>query len=141
MTNNVDICRTVQFVFHLFPDYSIDGGDYMKKTDYVIEKMLLQLGVNKSYVGFNYTVQAVNLVLEDESKITLISKWLYPDIAKTNSTSIECVERNIRTIVNTIWYKGNKELLQSYSLTNLTEKPNNTQFISILASYVKNSSL
>lgn len=111
----------------------------MNKCKKSIEKMLLQMGVNKSYVGFNYTVQAVELVLTDENKISLISKWLYPDIAKINSTSIECVERNIRTIVNTIWYKGNRELLQACSMTELTEKPNNTQFISILCTHIKNN--
>lgn len=111
----------------------------MKKYEKSIEKLLLQMGVNKSYVGFNFTVQAVGQVLADENKISLISKWLYPDIAKMNSTSVECVERNIRTIVNTIWYKGNRELLQACSMVRLTEKPNNTQFISILSTYIKNN--
>lgn len=106
-----------------------------KKT---IERMLLQMGVNRSYVGFAYTVYAIELALDDENKLIVISKWLYPVVAAKFDTTVQCVERNIRTIVHTIWYKGNVDLLKQYSLAKLDVKPNNTQFIAIMANHIKN---
>ena len=73
-----------------------------------IENLLLRLGANRSYTGFYYVIYAVQLSIEDGDKLQLISKWLYPEVAKKYHTSVQCVERNIRTLVALIWNKGDR---------------------------------
>lgn len=102
-----------------------------------IQKLLRDIGSNNTYLGYYYTTYAVQLVIEDETKLILISKWLYPDVAIKFHTSVSCVERNIRTIIQTIWEHGNIELMEAIAGKQLLEKPTNSEFISILAFYIR----
>lgn len=118
----------------------IEGNRERRKAmrEREIENLLLRLGANRSYTGFYYVISAVQLSIEDENKLQLISKWLYPEVAKKYHTSEQCVERNIRTLVALIWNKGNRSLLEYIAYTPLNKKPNNAAFISILVSYLCN---
>ena len=116
----------------------IDGDRERRKAmrEREIENLLLRLGANRSYTGFYYVISAVQLSIEDGDKLQLISKWLYPEVAKKYHTSVQCVERNIRTLVALIWNKGDRSLLEHIAYTPLRKKPNNAAFISILVSYL-----
>ena len=98
--------------------------------------ILRRLGVNNSYVGFRYTLYGVSCIVQDPSLLIYISKGLYVEIAAHYQTSSGCVERNIRTIINTIWIHGNRELLNEIFNFNLEQKPRNGAFIDALAHYV-----
>ena len=98
--------------------------------------ILRRLGVNNSYVGFRYTLYGVSCIVQDPSLLIYISKGLYVEIAAHYQTSIGCVERNIRTIINTIWIHGNRELLNEIFNFNLEQKPRNGALIDALAHYV-----
>lgn len=102
-----------------------------------IHNLLRRLGLNNSYLGFFYITYAIQLVLDDESRIIYISKWIYPDIAKKYDTSVSCVERDIRTAIEVIWKHGDRELLAEIANTVLDIKPKNTRFIAILAEHFK----
>lgn len=65
--------------------------------------LLRRLGVNNSYVGFRYTVYGVIRAIANPELLIYISKGLYVEISAEYRTSIGCVERNIRTIISTIW--------------------------------------
>ena len=68
--------------------------------------------------------------------LTYISKGLYVDIACRFHTTIGCVERDIRTVVKTIWEHGDKRLLIEIFGFELKEKPRNSAFIDAVAHYV-----
>lgn len=68
--------------------------------------------------------------------LAYISKGLYVDIAARFQTSIGCVERNIRTLINTIWFHGDRRLLNEIFNFELSQKPRNGAFIDALANYV-----
>ena len=108
--------------------------DYEKET----QRLLRELGVNSSYTGFRYTSHAVALTLSRPELITYISKGLYTEIAIQFHTTAGCVERDIRTVVNTIWLRGDRELLNHIFGTELQKKPRNTSFIDALSQYVLN---
>lgn len=102
-----------------------------------IQKFLREIGINNTYLGYYYVTYAIQLVIDDETKLILISKWLYPDVAIKFHTSVSCVERNIRTVIQTIWEHGNLELLETAAGCKLRDKPTNSEFISIIASYIR----
>ena len=87
--------------------------------------LLRRLGVNNSYVGFRYP-----------ELLIYISKGLYVEISAEYRTSIGCVERNIRTIISTIWLHGDRTLLNQVFGFELEQKPRNGAFIDALSHYV-----
>lgn len=42
------------------------------------------------------TIYAVRLAVESQQRLTLVTKWLYPNVAKYYSSTPGAVERNIR---------------------------------------------
>ena len=58
------------------------------------------------------------------------------DIAVHYQTSIGCVERNIRTLINTIWLHGDRKLLNEIFDFELSQKPRNGAFIDALVNYI-----
>ena len=60
--------------------------------------LLYSLGVTANYKGFLHTTYAVSLCMERQDRLLLVTKWLYPDVARRYGTNWKAVERNIRTV-------------------------------------------
>ena len=65
--------------------------------------LLHRLGATANYTGFSYLVRALQLCAEEPERLLLVTKWLYPDVAKQYGTNWKAVERNIRTVGRVIW--------------------------------------
>ena len=74
-------------------------------------RLLYRLGVTANYKVFFHTAYAVSLCLQQQERLQLVTKWLYPDVAKRYGTNWKAVERNIRTISSVAW-KRNRTLLE-----------------------------
>ncbi|MFQ9516626.1 MAG: sporulation initiation factor Spo0A C-terminal domain-containing protein [Eubacterium sp.] len=108
----------------------------MKQYEKETQKVLRQLGANGSYMGFSYTVYGVAKTIENPELIVYICKGLYIEIAQHFHVNIGSVERNIRTVVKTIWKHGDRELLDEIFGKELTVKPRNNMFIDALSQYI-----
>ncbi len=60
-----------------------------------IYDLLVSMGLNKNYMGYEYIAFSVGILKESEQPIQM--KRLYLEVAKRFCTSPECVERDIRT--------------------------------------------
>lgn len=106
--------------------------------------ILHQLGIGKSYSGYDYILYAIELIAQDESVLTGITKILYLDIAREFYTSDTCVERNIRKVIEVIWKKSqtNKTLiLKIFGRKFKKTKPSNKEFLELLYEYIKSHNL
>ena len=103
------------------------------------EKVMRELGINGTYLGFHYLVDAVNFVNEDENYLISLCSRLYPAIAKRHRTSPENVERNIRTVIAVCWKRGNRSRLNKMFGHTLRQKPSSGEFIDALYAYSKMS--
>lgn len=101
-----------------------------------IDELLKGLGIYRTYKGYYYVSDAIELVMKDASLLLYISKSLYPVIAKHFDTSISCVERNIRTVINCCWESEYASSLESMAGIRLYRKPKAGEFIDILANYL-----
>lgn len=101
------------------------------------EELIQKLGIRAIYRGYPYLVFAVKLAVSDPDYLLYITKWLYPDVAKKFHSTESSVERSIRTAVNACWNEGNRKLLNQLAGYDLTRKPTNGEFISILSFYLK----
>lgn len=105
-----------------------------------IEKLVRSLGIGATYRGYRYLTYAVRICLEDEEYLLSISKLLYPEIAKEFNTTISSVERDIRTVIQVCWDRGNQELLQSIALHPLPCRPTAGEFLDILVGHLQSDS-
>lgn len=97
-----------------------------------IQQLLRRLGVTENYMGFPYTAYAVRLSIDDPDRLQLITKRLYPDVARRYGVTWQAVERDIRTVASVAW-ASNPALLSELAGHELAGKPNNASFLSILA--------
>ena len=110
------------------------------EDSFTTKGVLHQLGIGKSYSGCDYIIYAIELIKQDESVLTGITKILYIDIAREFHTSDTCVERNIRKAIEVIWKKSetNKTLLlKIFGRKFKVDKPSNKEFLELLYEYIK----
>ncbi len=96
-----------------------------------IYELLYSLGVTANYTGYFHTAYAVGMCAEQPQRLLLVTKWLYPEVAKRYRTNWKAVERNIRTASNIIWQE-NRRLLEEPAHSHLEQKPRNAQLLAIL---------
>ena len=84
--------------------------------------LLYRLGVTANYTGFFHTAYAVSLCIEQPDRLLLVTKWLYPEVAKQYGTNWKAVERNIRTVSNIIWQES-RPMLEELVHRHLEQKP------------------
>lgn len=94
--------------------------------------LLRRLGVSETYRGFRYAAYAAALCALSQDRLLLVTKRLYPDIAKRFDTSWSCVERDLRTVITVAWNR-NPSLLAKLARCTLDTKPPCAQFIAALA--------
>ncbi|MCI9479680.1 MAG: hypothetical protein HFI21_11815 [Lachnospiraceae bacterium] len=69
----------------------------MKNDFSEIYDLLYSLGVTANYTGFFHMASAIALCREQPGRLLLVTKCLYPEVAKQYNTNWKAVERNIRT--------------------------------------------
>lgn len=94
-------------------------------------ELLARLGVTANYKGFFYIASSVELCLEDHECLHLVTKCVYPEVAKRYGTNWKAVERDIRKAVELIWAQ-HREALERLARSPLPRKPGNAQFLAIL---------
>ena len=93
--------------------------------------LLYHLGVTANYTGFFQTASAVQLCMEQPERLLLVTKWVYPDVARHYKTNWKAVERNIRTVNGVVW-EQNRLYLEELAGRELPHKPSNAQLLAIL---------
>ena len=79
----------------------------MKTTN---QKILRALGITRNYDGYRLILAAVQLAVEDEDCLRLVTKEIYRPVFILCYCPLANVERNIRTVVFRAW-KVNRPLL------------------------------
>ena len=93
--------------------------------------LLYRLGISANYTGFFQTACAVELCRADPERLLLVTKRVYPEVARLCGTSWSAVERNIRTVCGIAW-ENNRCLLEQLAHKPFPQKPYNAQFLAIL---------
>lgn len=101
-----------------------------------IYDLLYSLGITAKYTGFFYTSYAVYLAIQQPERLLLITKWLYPEVAKQYGTTWYNVEKSIRFAAAVAW-ELRQDKLADIAKFDLTRKPSNSQFISILVKHIQ----
>ena len=100
-----------------------------------VRELMERLGITLNYKGFYYAVYAVRLAAEKPERLLLVTKWLYPEVARYYETTVNAVERDIRTVVGIIW-RENRKALEEIFRCRITAKPTVSQFLAMITSYL-----
>ena len=98
--------------------------------------ILHKMGVPAHIKGYGFLRQSIMMSVEDPEVISLVTKRLYPDIARLNQTTASRVERAIRHAIEVAWDRGNVDVLNEYfgyTINNMRGKPTNSEFIAMIA--------
>lgn len=98
---------------------------------------LNELGIPSHLRGYLYLKEAINMVINDERQ--LLTKEIYPSIAKDNHTTVCAVERAIRNAIELGWSRGDINKMDSLfsNLLNYDQdRPTNAQYIFCIANDV-----
>lgn len=109
-----------------------DPTDLEQRVTVILHKM----GVPAHIKGYGFLRQSIMMSVEDPEVISLVTKRLYPDIAKLNLTTASRVERAIRHAIEVAWDRGNVDVLNEYfgyTINNMRGKPTNSEFIAMIA--------
>ena len=80
------------------PEYERDAS----QTPLDAERLLRLLGVSGKLTGFRYAVYMVEQVRDQPENMILITKRLYAQTAAHFQTTPSCVERNLRTLIQSL---------------------------------------
>ena len=102
----------------------------------MVTSVIHEIGVPAHIKGYQYLREAIKIAVGDLEVINAITKVLYPQVAKTFSTTPSRVERAIRHAIEVAWDRGDLETLQrffGYTISNSKGKPTNSEFIALIA--------
>ena len=102
----------------------------------MVTNIIHEIGVPAHIKGYQYLREAIMIAVEDMDVINAITKVLYPQVAKTFSTTPSRVERAIRHAIEVAWDRGDLDTLQrffGYTVSNTKGKPTNSEFIALIA--------
>lgn len=98
-----------------------------------IDDFLFICRISRRYKGCRYIKYAIELINEvEDDEIYLITKDIYPSIAKKFHTSTMVVESNIRTVVRHL-FNEQKDILKPIFGYIPNKCPSNAQFLDALA--------
>lgn len=106
-------------------------------TENRVRTLLMKIGVDPSNQGYDYLVEAIKTCYENKKVLQLITKKLYPDIAKKFGTTPSRVERAMRHAVSRIDSvnpEGLSILPFAFSVNGTIP---NSQFIAVCVEFLK----
>lgn len=105
--------------------------DQRRQTDRPLRLIISPWRHSKLHRFFQ-TAFAVHLCIEQPERMLLVTKRVYPDVAKQYKTNWKAVERNIRTVSWIVW-EQNRSYLEKLAGRELLRKPRNAQLLAILS--------
>lgn len=120
------------------PIYIIPSQNQEDSRTMDAPRLLRALGVTRKLSGFRYAEYMIDQILEDERKLRLITKCLYPETARYFNVSPQVVEHGLRTLIQNCWQQEDHELLDHIAGKHLKEQPTNTEFLDMVTEFLKN---
>lgn len=98
----------------------------------MVYKIIRYFHINSKYKGYPLIVDAINFYIENYGNSIKITKDIYPLLSKKYSIPLSCVERNIRTVVETCW-NNDKQAVEAILGYRTAKCPSNSEFIDAIA--------
>lgn len=114
----------------VIPEATLSSAEH-ERAERSITSTLLEMGISRQWEGFALIRQAVEFAIADPSLMDSMTKRLYPKLASHFTSSLDCVERNIRTAISKAYSRG--------TLNICGHRPTNREMIRMVVKSVTNS--
>lgn len=108
--------------------------------DVAITSEIRKIGIPAHLKGYYYIRESLAILAHHPDFINMVTKALYPEVAKKFGTTSVRVERSIRNAVDVVWNTGNKDVLQLY-FPNIrfpgSKRPSNAEFLATLSDSIR----
>ncbi len=84
------------------------------RLDVLIYDMMLEFGIPANLKGYRYLSDAIRITYYEPQLASRIMEGLYTRIAEENNTSVQCVERSLRTALGRVDALRDKSILMKY---------------------------
>lgn len=101
-----------------------------------IYTLLYQMGIGPNQITFYYVACATRLVIEDPENLLLITKRLYPEVAKRCGAKRGAVEHGIRHAIDRLWYNYPDAFKQELGVA-ISKRPTPAEFLIMIARKVE----
>ena len=101
-----------------------------------IYDVLRLLGITGRFLGCRRAALAIQIAINNPDALCAVTKEIYCAVARAEECNWQAIERNLRTVVLHAW-KKNQNLLALMAGYPLTAPPTVSEFIEIVAHYVK----
>lgn len=78
--------------------------------DWSLHDLVRSMGLSGTYAGYRYLVYSLELIREDPEKVEMVTKKIYPDVAKRFGVRASRVDGALRTAIQVCWERGDWEL-------------------------------
>lgn len=104
----------------------------------IVTDYLHNFGIPASIRGYRYLRAAIIMAVEDENSIGMVTKIIYPGVAKQYDSTPSRVERAIRHSIESGWNRGKPEYIDSiFGNTFNRIRPTNSEFIATLSDKIR----
>ena len=105
----------------------------------VISEILVEMGMPSHIMGYQYSVYAIKIAVENTDIINAITCGLYPTVAEHYGTTASRVERAIRHGIECAWDRGDLDVIEKYfgnTISSVKGRPTNSEFIARVSNIV-----
>ena len=100
--------------------------------DKKIGKLLWELGITPQYLGGQYMACALELTVKDPKKLCMVTKVLYPEVARRYGTTWQSVDRDMRTVIQLSSRSGGLRRLEHLGSGIQSRLPSPRRMVSML---------
>lgn len=103
--------------------------------DALVSNVLRRFGLSAKLDGYWYIRTAVLLAMENPYMLHLMTKTLYPTVARVYNTKASCVDRSIRHALDRCWICADTDTIEAffgYALRSGRRRPSGGEFISVI---------
>lgn len=118
----------------------VSTENQMANIEDVISEILVELGMPSHILGYQYSVYAIKIAVENPDIINAITGGLYPTVAEHYGTTASRAERAIRHGIECAWDRGDLDVIEKYfgnTISLAKGRPTNSEFIARVANIVR----
>ena len=115
--------------------YHLKRSDKDIKIRQYTTKFLLELGAPANLKGYEYLKVSIELAVKNENLFRKEIMTLYAEVAERCHTNVRCVERSIRTVIESVYYKNPKRFENFFGCP--VGKPRNSELIGLIAEKIR----
>ena len=135
MNNVIAISQPSNFD-NFLPSVSEENHHFYDQDIKDISIVLFQLGMRASLRGYRYLQAGIKMAIHDQEAVDLITKNMYPEVAKMYNTTWSRVERAMRHAIETMDWESSY-VSEVFKCDEYMDHMSNKEFISRVAEYIR----